>query len=301
MTRHVDPQNSADSTSMVWSAELARSIAGQRQRMKALSQGHELRIQNLERAVNDAIEGLLDAEDVGHPHAASPHVAPPQDMVIEHEERREHDWHSSHKSHVEVATPEPRRGKPAARPAPTAADSNNWESYKRQMLEALDAESEESEQVEPEVAEERLTIEGTIRITDEMVAERDQEISRLNHLLETYQQNTAKELIGSYEAAFSMDELIIDQRKRLAEAEVALMEKRRLAEVELSQQRAKLARELAELEEKRRALEAERTQLGLNRGEAPRSDAPPSGKPPRRWLARLGLKESDTGDNDGQQ
>jgi hypothetical protein len=296
MTRHVDPQNSADSTSMAWSAELARSIAGQRQRMKALSQGHELRIQNLERAVNDAIEGLLDAEDVMPPHAA-----PPQDVVIEHEERRQQDWHSSHKSHVEAATPEPRKAKPATRSTPTAADSNNWESYKRQMLEALDAESEETEEVEPELAEERLTIEGTIRITDEMVAERDQEISRLNHLLETYQQNTAKELIGSYEAAFSMDELIIDQRKRLAEAEVALMEKRRLAEVELSQQRAKLARELAELEEKRRALDAERTQLGLNRGEAPSSDAPPSGKPARRWLARLGLKESDTGENDGRQ
>ena len=61
-------------------------------------------------------------------------------------------------------------------------------------------------------------------------------------------------------------------------------DKLRAAELELSVERAKMARQKAELEELRSNLESQRQAL---RGE--RRHAPAPGTPRRRWLSKLGI------------
>jgi hypothetical protein len=65
----------------------------------------------------------------------------------------------------------------------------------------------------------------------------------------------------------------------------------RQAEVEISLERAKLARERAELEDKLRAWETERSTWQAAAGEATSDKTKkPAG---RKWLARLGLGDSE--------
>ena len=67
-------------------------------------------------------------------------------------------------------------------PAVVRADGNamDWESQKRRLLESLECEGESDE---PARRKEQVTIEGTIRITDEVVATKDDEIASLREQL----------------------------------------------------------------------------------------------------------------------
>jgi hypothetical protein len=87
------------------------------------------------------------------------------------------------------------------------------------------------------------------------------------------------------------DEIIRQQRERLAELQAEWEEKMRRAEIDISMERAKLARERAELEEGRRSLE---DQLQIQRpANADSSDSTNPASPPRgRWLSRLGLRDN---------
>ena len=67
-----------------------------------------------------------------------------------------------------------------------------------------------------------------------------------------------------------------------------LREKLSRAEIDISMERAKLARERAELEEKLQRLEREKTQHGPSASDA--EDVRQSG-PRGNWLSRLGLKD----------
>jgi hypothetical protein len=77
------------------------------------------------------------------------------------------------------------------------------------------------------------------------------------------------------------DEIIAAERKRVAELEAQWEEKVRAAELEMSVERARLAREQAALKE--RMLELE---LGLP--QTPPADGGDA-RPRRRWLSALGL------------
>src|SRR6185436_15240070 len=136
----------------------------------------------------------------------------------------------------------------------------------------------------------KLTVQGAIKITDQIVAEKDKEIQELRRVLDSQSQNVGDVAVGA--AAFTQlldtDELIRQERESLKRLQDSLREQLRQAEVDISVERAKLARERTELDEKIRALEAEKANSGPG-GEGHEKGKKPAG---RKWLARLGLGET---------
>ncbi len=162
-------------------------------------------------------------------------------------------------------------------PAPkqSSGGSNDWEARKRQLLASLEDELGFNE----ERAEERATIEGTIRITDEVLAEKQREIDalRAERTAEATQAVAAvnTELIDA-------DEVIAAERQRISTLRAEWEEKLRAAELELSIERAKIAREQSELAQWRMELETLRDAVG---GASSSSTA----QKQRRWRDKLGL------------
>ncbi len=161
----------------------------------------------------------------------------------------------------------------------------DWEAQKRRLLASLDGGDET-----PERSEQRATIEGTIRITDEVVAEKDREIQSLREQMgQSAQHLPAVEIEPDpAEDSLSDDERLETERQRLASLEAEWEEKLRCAELELSVERAKMAREQAELAELRIELETQRKATDSPTTSA--SDGNPGG---RNWFNKLGLGRND--------
>lgn len=169
-----------------------------------------------------------------------------------------------------------------------SSDGLDWESQKRRMLEQLESDFDEEDE---EQAEAKLTVEGTIQITDQVVAEKEQEIEELKRLLEQQSGNIGDVAVGAaaIAAALDQDELIRQERENLKVVQSEWREKLRVAEVDISMERAKLARERTELDEK---IEQYESMLKKFESAAPSGGADSSGGKQQRgrWLARLGLK-----------
>ncbi len=150
--------------------------------------------------------------------------------------------------------------------AAPVGDENDWEAQKRRLLASLEDEALEG-QMSPERQQQRATIEGTISITDEVIAGKDEVIAELRRRLASAPDSGAEAAVV-IDHAFDDDERLENERARLAELEGQLREKLRQSELELSVERAKLSRQQTELERKRIDLEALR---GSHPG--PRSDA----------------------------
>lgn len=164
------------------------------------------------------------------------------------------------------------------------SDGLDWEAQKRRILAALEADEGESTISRAD----RLTVEGTIEITDEIVAEKDREIADLRRQLELARATRQPD----HSEALNSDEAVQEERQRLRELQVEWEEKMRVSEIEISVQRAKIARERAELEEKRTSIEQE-----AHRGTRVTADTAIDSADPKaakgNWLARLGLKKED--------
>lgn len=178
----------------------------------------------------------------------------------------------------------------AAPPRPAAAI--DWETRKRQLLAQLEAEEDTSD---PQRQEERLTIDGVIRLTDAVVQDKDREIAELKRLLDEQSQNVGSMAVGAAALGdmLDRDEIIQHERQRLQQLQAEWEEKLRAAEIDLSVERAKIARERAEIEERKRAWEAEQARLARSAApDDPGSAGASSARPARgRWLAHLGLKK----------
>ncbi|HCK42640.1 MAG TPA: hypothetical protein DHW22_13525 [Planctomycetaceae bacterium] len=164
-----------------------------------------------------------------------------------------------------------------------AIDGSDWQAQKSRLLAELDAEEQSSLTDERRAA--RATIEGTIMLTDQVVAEKDKQIAELQASLEARPAKAEIETMkhAIQEEICSNDELIQTERRRLEKLQQEWQEKLRSAELEISVDRAKLARERSDLEERLAGLQD--TQYDSN------SDA--RGKPRHRWLSALGLKEEE--------
>lgn len=154
---------------------------------------------------------------------------------------------------------------------------NDWESQKRRMLASL--------QGDEAPAEDRATIEGTIRITDEVLAEKQTRIEQLEAALAAGEGAPVDAVVLDDDPRFEAE------RVRLAELEQAWEEKLRAAELELSVERAKLARSKAELDELRADLDSRQRTLG-GRSPAPEGGDAAGGQ--RNWLNKLGLGGGDS-------
>jgi hypothetical protein len=123
------------------------------------------------------------------------------------------------------------------------------------------------------------------------VAEKEHELQELRRLLDSQAQQVGDVAVGAQAVAHLLDadELVRQERESLKQLQEGLREQLRKAEVDISLERAKLARERAELDEKLRGWETERACSGGT------TDGPgDKGKKPagRKWLTRLGLGDN---------
>jgi chromosome segregation ATPase len=140
-----------------------------------------------------------------------------------------------------------------------------------------------------------LTIEGAIRITDGIVADKEREIEELKRVLEEQRRNVGEFTVGAaaLTAAIEDDELIQQHRSQIEDLKRQWEEKLRAAEVETSIERAKLARERAELGEKQADFEKRLAECGGNLGAVVIETGDAKKAAGGRWLARLGLRDGD--------
>lgn len=178
-------------------------------------------------------------------------------------------------------------------PAPiTGGSGGDWESLKKKLLAQLETDFEETD--ERQVAD-RLTVEGTIKITDEMLARKEAELQELKQLLDSQSQNMGEVAVGAAAIAqvLDTDELVRQERDNLQRMQENLREQLRKAEVDISLERAKLARERAELDERLRAIEAAGASAAADAASSPPGKGGKSQPPRGKWLTRLGLQGKD--------
>ena len=176
-----------------------------------------------------------------------------------------------------------------AAPAP-AGDALDWESQKKRLLAELEDEADDGS---PGRKSERLSIEETIRITDRLIAEKDEEIRELRQLLDDQSSNIGGMAVGAnaIAAMLDSDELIREERENLKQLQDQWREKLRQAELDMSMERAKIGRERSELEERISHFQKERAKLEKELNE---TLGDPAKKPSKRkWMERLGLKADD--------
>ena len=177
--------------------------------------------------------------------------------------------------------------------SPEASSGFDWEAQKQKMFESLDDDFSENEEADHQ---QRLTIEGTISITDEILAQKDVEINELKQLLGDQSSQLGSVAVGAAAigAMFDEDELILQERDNLRAQKEEWRDKLRKAEVDISLERAKISREKIELEAKLQGFEADKAKY--IQSEKKNSDGTPVEAKPggRRWLSRLGLKDSNS-------
>jgi len=163
----------------------------------------------------------------------------------------------------------------------------DWETQKLRMLAALESDLDENNS---EQRAERLKIEDVIQTTEKAIAEKDDEIRELKRRLEeSAGPSPLEQMAAAVEQTLQNDGTIQQERERLRQLEAQLQSRLCRAEIEISLDRAKLARERADLEERLRVagLDASKTTAGPNAAGA--TEQPTRG----RWLSRLGLTDAD--------
>jgi chromosome segregation ATPase len=163
---------------------------------------------------------------------------------------------------------------------------SDWESMKKNLLAQLDADFDTADEKQ---STDKMTVEGAIKITDKVVADKEAEIQELKKLLESQAQSVGDMAVGAAGVihALDTDELVRQERENLKKLQDSVRDQFKKLEVDLSLERAKVARERAELEEKVRAFESERAAAGVV--ETPNGDKGKKAKGGK-WLARLGLQ-----------
>lgn len=166
----------------------------------------------------------------------------------------------------------------------------NWETQKQRLLAQLEGFDDSC----PQQAGDKLTVAGAINLTDQIVTEKDKEIAELKKQLET-QSGASTDVVSNDHAIAELldhDPVILTEREKLRAIQAEWRSKLREAEIDLSVERATIARERTRLDEQMEAFQkqqAENQQLEspLNRQT---NVAQSSG---RRWLAKLGLTGTD--------
>ena len=188
------------------------------------------------------------------------------------------------------------RGNSSAKATEQSVESMTWEQRKAAILEQLRLE----EMGEAIAAEEAQSVREKVEQFSSEIERRDDEIFELRQLLERQSEAVGAASCSGESLAvgaagiamlFDADELIGEERERLKAIQMEWEDKLREAEVELSLERAKLARGRRELEQKQQELEEKLCHLSRESTEAAKDGG--SKQPRRRWLKQLGLSEGD--------
>lgn len=168
-------------------------------------------------------------------------------------------------------------------------ESLSWEERKKLIMQQLESEGDD-ECVTTDRRSERMEIERVIESTEREIEARDRQIEELQSIIEQQADTKQGVAIGAAAIAqmFDTDELIQQEREKLKAIQNEWEEKLRKAEIDVSMERAKLARE-------RLQLESEREQIHHDNKRPPQA-APEVGQArTRKWLEHLGLKEDRQG------
>ncbi len=171
-------------------------------------------------------------------------------------------------------------------PSTVNHDSVSWEDRKQALLHML----EQQDQEELDSVEKVLEMKHILEETSVQIQIREKEIADLRSLLEQQSVATNGLAVGAAAIAHLVDadEIVAEERLRLKEMQLQWEQKQRQGEIEMSLERAKLARERLEIQEKMQQLESERdVVLRATENSSQASPAPHKG----RWWARLGLKD----------
>ena len=171
-------------------------------------------------------------------------------------------------------------------PSTVNHDAVSWEDRKQALLHML----EQQDQEELDNVEKVLEMKHILEETSVQIQIREKEIADLRSLLEQQSIATNGMAIGAAAIAnlVDADEIVAEERQRLKEMQLQWEQKQRQGEIEMSLERAKLARERLEIQEKIQQLEAERDLIKrATENSSQASPAPHKG----RWWARLGLKD----------
>jgi chromosome segregation ATPase len=164
---------------------------------------------------------------------------------------------------------------------------SDWESMKKRLLASLEEATDDSDDPLPE--KERISITDTIEMTDAVVAEKDREIEQLKvQMAELNERSQVAEAASQQEEVNELldgDAVIAEHRQRISQIEREMEDKLRAAELELSVERAKIARDKVELEDLRVEIESRRP--------APSANSPAAAQPRRRWLSKLGISSDE--------
>ena len=161
----------------------------------------------------------------------------------------------------------------------------DWEAEKRRILAALESEAGDDDQ---STRTERMKTEQVIRTTDKIVADKQREVTELQGLLASQSSNLASVAVGAAALGKSLDQdgIIRQEREALKQLQEQWREKLCQAEIEISLERAQIARQKAEVDARCRALAQPTPAQNESAGADKTDDKPLHG----RWLARLGLK-----------
>lgn len=173
-------------------------------------------------------------------------------------------------------------------------ESLSWEERKRLILQQLEDETDDATddpvQQAAHVAR-QLEVKDLVETTEAEIARRDREIEELRSIVEQQSNTSQGVAIGAAAIAqmFESDDLIKQERSKLKNIQQEWEEKLRQAEIDLSMERAKLARERsqleAELEKVKQAQDNETLHDEIEEKVKGRK---------RKWLEHLGLKDEGT-------
>lgn len=169
-------------------------------------------------------------------------------------------------------------------PAVSTGGAGDWEAQKRALLAQLESE----EAVDEDRVDELMSIREVIEVTDKALASKDAEIIELQQLLAQQSENIGGVAVGAaaIEEILNHDELIQQERESLERMKSEWRDKLGKAEIEISMERAKIAREKKELEAEIEKLHEERKQIIEEVSGSENADSAQK----NRWFARLGLE-----------
>ena len=164
------------------------------------------------------------------------------------------------------------------------SETLSWEQRKQALLQQLEAETHAETPCDPRKV---LEIERILEQANGEIERRDQEISDLKALIE--HQSIAHDGMSIGVAAVAQmiesDSLIVAERLRLKELRAEWEQKQRQAEIEMSMERAKLARERLEIQEKTQRYEDNNPPQTETEKQTCKTRSRGN------WLARLGLRD----------
>jgi len=186
------------------------------------------------------------------------------------------------------------RAELASRPAgdESTGAGLDWESQKRRLMAGFDSEDAADQ---AEASSDASEVRQIIEATDEVIRRKDEEILELQRLLQHQSENLGSFAVGAaaIEELLASDELIQQERDNLERLQAQWRDKLKQAEIEISMERARIARERKELDSQLQTFRQEQQRLEARIAELQSTRRPGNEPVPRnRWFSRLGLNES---------